>query len=284
MSAGWKTLGVVAPGSLLDARLQLHWAAQLAAAPGTTLSEAQPDFGHLSLTWDAEAEQLVGERTATTPPVRAALVPASLSLRLLGEDDATIDELALSGRTLSEGLEWLAAAIGRATGSEPPTLRRPEHELPEHAVASGARFTLEPAESFAELGRWFGAAHLALTTLHSDAGRVTPIRCWPHHFDIAFLVSLDEDANDETARSVNLGLSPGDGNYAEPYFYVTPWPAPDADALPPLGDDGHWHTEGWIGAIFPASRVVHSRLEAEQSARVLDFLSSGLNISRSLLE
>jgi len=284
VSGAAHALGGIAPADLVDARLQLHWAAQIAAAPGASLAEAQPDFGQLSLAWDAAGEQLVGAGTKTTPTVRAALTPASFALRLLDAEGASLEELALSGRTLDEGMEWLAAAIGRATGCAPPALSRPEHELPGHAISSGEPFSLEPAAAFAELGRWYAAAHASLSTLHAEVPRPTPLRCWPHHFDIAFLVPLDEDANDESARSIGFGLSPGDGGYAEPYLYVTPWPYPATDALPPLDGGGRWHTEGWVGAVLKGSRVVSATAADAQAADILAFMRSGLAAARTLLE
>ena len=47
----WETLGAVDPRALIDARLQLHWAAQAAAAVGKQLLPHQPDFSEQSLEW-----------------------------------------------------------------------------------------------------------------------------------------------------------------------------------------------------------------------------------------
>src|SRR6267142_868339 len=43
-----------------------------------------------------------------------------------------------------------------------------------------------------------------------------PLLCGPHHFDLAMLVRLDAGAS-ESARSVGVGVSPGDEFYAQPY-------------------------------------------------------------------
>jgi hypothetical protein len=50
-------------------------------------------------------------------------------------------------------------------------------------------------------------------------------------------------------------MSPGDGSYSQPYFYVSPWPYPDVSTLPPLVL-GHWHTEGWVGAVLTAEEIL----------------------------
>jgi hypothetical protein len=63
--------------------------------------------------------------------------------------------------------------------------------------------------------------------------RVGPgaVRCWPHHFDIATLLSLGR-GDPEGAAAIGIGMSPGDAYYPQPHFYISPWPAPPADALP----------------------------------------------------
>ena len=47
----WETLGAVEPRDLIDVRLQLHWAAQAAAAVGKQLLPHRPDFSEQSLEW-----------------------------------------------------------------------------------------------------------------------------------------------------------------------------------------------------------------------------------------
>jgi hypothetical protein len=58
---------------------------------------------------------------------------------------------------------------------------------------------------------------------------------WPEHFDIAI-----EMGDEGAGRRANYGLSPGDENHAEPYFYVGPWSAP------PSGEP--WNAQGFPGA------------------------------------
>lgn len=115
------------------------------------------------------------------------------------------------------------------------------------------------ANARAELAAWFANADRSLTRLRNEHAAtmpsISPVRCWPHHFDIATLMFLETD-DPEHARSVNVGLSPGDSSYDEPYFYVSPWPYPDAAKLPPLPAPGHWHTQGFIAAVAPASRII----------------------------
>ena len=59
-----------------------------------------------------------------------------------------------------------------------------------------------------------------------------------------------------TARAVEVGISPGDESYGEPYFYISPSPQLNIDNLPHLPTPGHWHTKGFVGAIATATEVL----------------------------
>jgi hypothetical protein len=98
------------------------------------------------------------------------------------------------------------------------------------------------------------------------------VRCWPRHFDIAIRVALEKgpaesvrkghaetareghaeiarEGHAASARSIGIGVSPGDSYYAQPYLYVSPYPKPDTDNLPPLPPGGRWHTKDFFGAV-----------------------------------
>lgn len=65
-----------------------------------------------------------------------------------------------------------------------------------------------------------------------------------------------EEGNPETARSVGVGMSPGDETYTQPYFYINPWPHLATGDLPDLPVPGHWHTDGFVGAIATGEDVL----------------------------
>jgi len=264
----WEPLGAVAPRDLVAARLTLHWAAQLVAAAGAALVPARADDSHTALHWEPARRALVGE------PIGAravALVLADLALTVDG------DRLDLAGRTRDEALAWLGAAFGVAPPAPYP--HQPPGEPPE-------RFVPAPAGQ-AELARWYADAALVLAPVAA-----APIRTWPHHFDIATLFELPPRLSGaatlnggapETARrggrTIGVGLSPGDASYAEPYFYVSPWPYPPDRAGPPL-PAGRWHVEGWLGAVLVGSELV-SHADTEAVAR--RFVDDALAACRKML-
>ncbi len=271
-------LGLVHPTDLVEARLQLHWAAQLVGALGFSFVEPEPDHGHLSLSWLPREKALVSRAVSPAPLVRAALRIQDLSLLILIDD--RISELHLPGVPLEGAHRWLAEKVGMYTGTK--ALGRPDHEMPRHEIASGAPFSLDAA-ALDELSTWYSWAFELLGQIADSEPLSSPVRCWPHHFDVATLVRIDVDESGEEARSIGVGMSPGDTSYPEPYWYVTPWPYPSIDNLGHL-DTGAWHTRGWVGAVLAGSKVVGDNEVSSQKRYVDDFLVSSVDVCRSLLE
>ena len=186
----WERLGQLAPRDLRSAREQAHWAAQVIAAAGETFCAHEADTSHTSMAWDAALAGLVGRALPAAPACRVGLRLRDLSLCLLTPDGASPVELALAGRTLAEAYRWASEAIRAATrGALERSLVHPGFELPEHALAHGGRFAIEPG--LAELARWYANADALLRRLAQENRGAGPVRCWPHHFDIAALIEVD---------------------------------------------------------------------------------------------
>jgi hypothetical protein len=267
----WRPLGAVNPTSLGEARLQAHYALQWLARASRAYIPAGPGDSHTNMGWD---ETFDGFLTHSLPAgTRLGLSISTLKLALFanGEEAAA---MVLTDRTDAEARAWLGEHIG-LLNLDPAALDAPSPwEMPPHPLAGDAAYegaTVLTAAR-AELAAWFANAGQSLERLRvqyvAKVPSVSPVRCWPHHFDMATLISL-YGGDPEHARSVNAGLSPGDGSYDEPYFYVSPWPYPDTGKLPPLPAPGYWHTQGFLAAVAPASQI----LAAAAPERVVeDFL------------
>ncbi len=281
---GWETLGSCAPADLGQARLQLHHAAQIVAAVGGTLLEPRPDDSHPNLGWLTDIGALAGHSIPGDRPFRAALQLAELRLLLLGADGDVMTSLVLSGETCAAGAAWLAREIEARFGLQlEEGLKLPGYDLPRHAVQEGAPFEAT-GEAFAELARYYAAAHAELGAIAGRTEAASDVRCWPHHFDLATLVTVETAEDGSAAKTIGLGLSPGDGSYAEPYWYVSPWPYPDAArALAPLASGAHWHREGFTAAILTSSAWLAGGPDADQPTRLRDFLDGAAAASRSAL-
>lgn len=272
----WRAVGAVLPGRLTEARLQLHFAAQLVSAPGTSLLPAEPDHGHTNLGWDGALGALSGHPVGRAS-LRVALVFESLELAVL---DGSLERAsyALAGSTMQQALAWL----GEHIADGPEALSLPVHDMPSHPIANGAPFSDAAPEARAELAAWFANATASIHEATADESAASAVRCWPHHFDIASLITLDEGKDPEDARSIGVGFSPGDGSYDQPYFYVNPWPYPAANTLPTLSAGARWHTEGWTGAVLTAEQLISERAERQPST-VQSALRGSIAACRALL-
>ncbi|HKR65410.1 MAG TPA: hypothetical protein VJZ00_16880 [Thermoanaerobaculia bacterium] len=236
---------------LWDTRLQLHWAAQAAAGVGRTLLAPQGDFSHESFSWSGDDGALF---VASTP--RAGIRLRDMTL-LAGDET-----FPMNGHTLADGF----AFFERVFASAP--LKHPPEGMPEHPVARGGVFDANP-QDLAELDRYYSVAAEMLEEVRARETGAGRVRCWPHHFDIATLITIS--GHGEEAHTIGVGMAPGDEGNREPYYYVTPWPYPKDPPQPPLAS-GAWHTEGWFGAVLPARETdaIRSFLaEAIGHARVL---------------
>jgi hypothetical protein len=276
----WEPLGAVDPSALADARITVHWASQIVAAAGATLADARPDWSHTSMAWHPAKGALLGEPIGAQAH-RAGLRVADLTLLVTDETGKIAASRSLSGMTLEEGLAWLAAALAEACDAPVTPVQRPMHDLPDDPVARGAAFPMPPEGEIGEIARWFADAHHLLEAVSRRLAGASPVRCWPHHFDIATLLACGEDAAG-AAHSIGVGMSPGDGSYAEPYFYVTPWPYPKTPPNFSLDGGGHWHTDGWVGAVLSASNVI-DRGE-RQAERALAFAATAIDACRALFD
>ncbi len=272
----WKTLGTVAPIDLVDARLQLHHAAQIVASAGITFLEPQPDDSHPNLGWMDGLGALLG-RSLPGKDVQVGLRVAEPSLLIVDKDGRVREEFGLRGKTLEGGYAWLETMTGPAAG-----LKRARYEIPDHAIAGGAPFSAAPGAAFAELAHWFENCYAVLMDLAKNTPRVSELRCWPHHFDLGMLVIVETEADGSLAKSIGIGFSPGDESYAEPYMYVSPWPYPEAGALPELGGGGHWHSEGHTSAILLGSDLVDGPVDRQRD-RLSAFLDAAVGASRRAL-
>jgi hypothetical protein len=222
------------------ARLQLHWAAQAAAGVGRTLLPKKEDHSEESFTWSDVLGALV---QAPVDGRRAGLRLCDLTLIVANERAEVVEAFAMRHHTLDDGFAFFEAIFAA-------TLARPAEGMPEPPSDFNA-----DAQSLARFASLYATANAILTNVRDE--RWEPVRCWPHHFDIATLRTLS--GSGEAAHTIGAGMAPGDATFADPYYYVAPWPYPSPDAFPPL-THGRWNTQEWIGAILPAA---HDRDEVE---------------------
>lgn len=286
MSAGvWQPVGAGPATELVEARLQLHHAAQVVAAVGCTYLEPRPDDSHPNLGWVDALGALVGHPTPGPRSFQAGLRLGELALILLDATGGIADELPLDGATVDDAYAWLEGGIGRCGVPVPGTgLTRPTYEIPDHALAHGAAFSRANGASLKEVARWFANGHHSMVDLAARVEGASDVRCWPHHFDVGALAALATHADGSLAKSIGMGFSPGDGSYPEPYWYVSPWPYPKASDLAGLSAGGQWHTAGFTSAVLTRTQLLSGGPEAEQPTRLHAFLDGAVAASRRALQ
>ncbi|HUP62478.1 MAG TPA: hypothetical protein VNA69_18890 [Thermoanaerobaculia bacterium] len=224
--------------ALSDTHLQLHYSLQAAAGVGRTLLPPRPDDSHASFAWSDAHGALVQD--VDDGRFRSGVRVRDMSLVLIDAEDRVSAEYPMCGHTLDDGFRFYEERVGR-------TLARSGEPLPEHSVANGASFAPSD-EDLAVLASVYGDAAAILERLRAQHGGATPVRCWPHHFDIALLINVDKD------HHLGVGFLGGDANIPEPYWYVYAWPMPE-NTTPPL-TVGRWYAGAWLGAVLTGRNEV----------------------------
>ena len=263
----WQRLGAVAPTQLAATRETLHHAAQLLALASVSFIPAEADDSHTSMTWLAADGVLATQPIAAPAPLRIALRVRDLTLLTIdaasGSEQATLE---LVGATRADALAWIAARM-RDAGLEPSQLRLTLHfTIGPHATDTGAPFEAD-YRHLEELAHWYGDASSFLEGYRTGVAGAGAVRCWPHHFDMATLVRLPDAGR---LATIGIGLSPGDEESGEPYFYVGPYPSPTI--TPPPLFIGAWHTTSWWGAALGAGAIVAVAEPEAQRALVSRFV------------
>ncbi len=281
MTKNWKSLCGTSWEALCDARFQSHWAAQAVAAVGHQFHEPRPDDGQSNLEWVDELSALVGR--PVLGGIRAGLRISDLTLIVMKGDNQIVRDHPLAERTLDDGFRFLFDTLTELSGrSLNGPLSQRDYEMPEHATGVGQPFSQRDDGALENLSHWFGCAHPAISDVASELPGATSVRCWPHHFDIASLIVLDKNADSESARSIGVGMSPGDASYDMPYFYVNPWPRPENVQLPELPGGAMWHNKGWLGAVLVGS-AIQSTSPEQRGQSVADFLRAAIEAETTML-
>ena len=269
----WRSLEPRRSRDLADARQQLHHAAQFVASFGISYLPAQPDDSHTNMEW-LESLGALASKPAGSADIRLAVAPHPFALLVLGAGDAVIGALSLDGVTTEVAARWVRTRLSEhGLDDSRYTLVR-HYQIPAHRVAEGGAFGGTAPGSLEELARWYSNAAFVLQAIVAVMPNASPVRCWPHHFDIATLLEVD------TGKTISVGMEPGDAYWPEPYFYASVSPSPRTDVeRPPLAGGGVWNTRDWIGASLPGSRLGASA----QQEQVEAFIDSAIHACTALL-
>lgn len=257
------------PDALRRARATAHKAAQMVTKAARANLPAATDDSHSNLGWNVTQQSLLSQPLGEGPQRYFAGLSISPLKLIFLQDDRIQAEINLDNVSPYDADVWLDQQLDEA-GLRPGSGIELPYALPDDVAAVDVFRTGEGDKG---LSAWFGLAHAVLTGLEKDKASIdpgpSPVRCWPHHFDIATYVSL-EVGDAETARGIGVGMSPGDEGYDQPYFYINPWPHLDPNDLPALPAPGHWHVEGYVGAIATAEEILSLGEKGDQLHAFID--------------
>jgi hypothetical protein len=232
------------------ARQRLHAAAQWLSRLGYAYAIRAADDSHGAADWR--------DGKLWSAPLGPAELPASLdavNLKLtLGSDDIALNGLDEAGRHKRVG------QLLKRAGLDPSRLDEPlpwEGEAPV-AVLNRDACVMEPMQI--ELAAHYQAASGVLKTLADAKAGSSPVKLWPHHFDIATLITIN-DVSDEV-QTIGVGLAPDDTHFTTPYLYVSPWPKPPGPLRSPL-PGWRWHEEGFTALVLPLDHGHQAVLKAD---------------------
>ena len=257
MPVAWSMLHQPEPTALAAACALAHRAAQWPARAARANLEPKPDDSHASLAWDAETAALF-----SAPLARGIRVGLRIGVHeLLFTKGRKTEQFALAGRSEAEAGHWLDRRLIDA-GLKPTLGVKLPYAMPPGLFGRPA----EEAPHLAALAGWFAAGAEVLEAFRKKHQRHKPgaLRCRPHHFNLATLIELGG------GRAIGAGLSPGDRHFAQPYFYVCPYPKPDTERLPPLPPAGRWRTRGFFGAVATAFDLLHQKDPRAAAMKVLE--------------
>jgi hypothetical protein len=268
MRAAWSELGAIDPKALVEARLQAHHAVQWVTRAARANLPATPDDSQSNLGWEPRLHRLVSHDLIASDEsmYRCGLRVDAMTL-FVAKDSEMTSEFELDGQVDADAASWIGDILTDLGLNGTGGVALP-YNIPAHPVAAGGRYSCaSDRPAFAALARWFEAADDILEEVRSRLA------------DIATLLALGT-GDPERAAAIGIGMSPGDAYYPQPYFYISPWPAPPVDALPRLRLPGHWHTLGFVAAVAIGEELLSI---PEPRAGMRRFIDAAIAIARRLL-
>ena len=104
--SAWRALRTETAASLVDTRLQVHHAAQLATALGISYLPKQPDDSHTNLMWIDALSALVSNPVRNDADIRVGVTIAPFAVLVIANDGPRAN-LSLDGRTIAEAADWV---------------------------------------------------------------------------------------------------------------------------------------------------------------------------------
>jgi len=283
MNKDWQLLTFPDRSGLSQAREQFHQAIQNVAAVGRSYLPPNDDDENANLEWDFDLQRIVGRWVEADIKFRSSISLKKFEVYLVDEHLQTISSIALEGSRQTDIMVWLEHELSKLGADFSKLNLAYPYTIPEYPTAKKEAFHIADMSSASEMSRLYHNTAILLTSLLKNEENGSEIKCWPHHFDIAARLTLLDTGDSETSRSINMGMSPGDKYYDEPYFYCSPWPYPTKNLIDLSGLQAHWHQDEWIGAVLPLSQLSNHNLIQDQRRAIVKFYKTVLTFLKGVL-
>ena len=262
----WSPLSISDKSRLVNSRVHLHAAAQLPAMFARSFHPASEEDEFGSLLWYPNLRAWCSQPVHVGGRIhQIALDPALSALIHLQDGGELFAPWSLHGKSMEEAVIWLRNQAKEA-GLDDSAFRS---EIPYDIGEVPTTCLKEDSDAFAEWAHYYDNAFQLLLPISEKYEGAGGVRTWPHHFDIAVLITHPQDEGLYTG----IGLSPGDHNYDRPYFYTSPYPAPDSE-FPEL-THGFWHTDGFTSMVLP----METFLGPDQQRMMQEFVTETVGLS-----
>ena len=227
---------------------QIHLASQYLAAAGISFLPQMDDDSHINLGWDEENNRL------TTHPFGKAEFQIGLNIKS-GElewlkNGRVVSKINVLTSTHKDLLNWInREVLIHEIGKD--YQYQFNYDLPYAPIGNGDSFHFDQEERLAYI-RLLTTAQRAFKGFLVDNDLASPIRLWPHHFDLGIYAQL----NAEMGLYLSAGLAISDSLVEDVYYYASGWK--EGKVIPTSAfkglDQGDWRSD-WAGATLLAGKV-----------------------------
>ena len=278
----WKKLDSFDTELLTDNKNQLHQAIQNVAAVGRTFLPQSDSDEAATLIWDPNLARMVGKWIQGGIKFRSSIHPETFTVHLVDASVTSMASTGMAGKKQGAIMVWLEEQLTRLElNSKALSLDRP-YELPEYPQAKRKPFQPD-TEAQVYLTCLYHNAWLVLDQIAKTKEGFEPLAIWPHHFDVGTRQIVKDTGDRETSASVGIGMSPGDEDFGQPYFYVNVLPYPSIESLEPLLF-GEWYEHEWVGAVLMLDDVIKVDSASAQHQMVYDFLNTAVDVLKATIK
>lgn len=249
----WKEFASSDFQKLGKTRDQYHHAIQIVSLIGRRFIPEE-DKNRAALNWVPGLFRLAGQWVKGETSFRSSLGFNSFTLFFVDEKGNTITSFDLNGKTYVQGMVWLEEQLAKQKLKATNLQIKLPYKIPPYPTTNGASFDVDP-EMALELGKYYHNSYILIRELKQEFEIKDTIHAWAKDFDQTLTLVIKDSGDPETSSRIALGMSPGDGNFHMPYFYVSTWPFTEVEKCKKLANGALWVSDEWTGAVLKAESL-----------------------------